>query len=340
MFLGIEIGGTKLQIGLGPGDGQLNALWRGHVDLVRGGDGPMLGTYKIVFERINRECPRIPRIPNQAVFCRRRIRIKSRRFRNLAGKALLTPCRHEHKRPAKEAVLLDSFYFGQMPAGKLYKMIDQPYLQSFKKNGLIRIGTLNAYRESEDHRRDDKEGWLEAQIQPEKTPVVLSFAQTNSLLGPNTIFRGNSKAKVFIGPGANWKTPIRFKYDAYVFCVSECVMVPEFANAHYAITHPLAFGHMLFGKLKEVDDELFHFTLGAVQYGGAKEVATCQQEAEALVAAIESEPLLQWCLLKPKSYSHEREYRYVFFTKKLALPKYTDLTCDPELAKQYCEFTD
>jgi glucokinase len=39
MFLGIEIGGTKLQIGLGPGDGTLTALWRGSVDVARGGDG-------------------------------------------------------------------------------------------------------------------------------------------------------------------------------------------------------------------------------------------------------------------------------------------------------------
>ncbi len=39
MFLGIEIGGTKLQLGLGRGDGQLAALWRGTVEPVRGADG-------------------------------------------------------------------------------------------------------------------------------------------------------------------------------------------------------------------------------------------------------------------------------------------------------------
>jgi predicted NBD/HSP70 family sugar kinase len=37
MFLGIEIGGTKLQLGLGRGDGQLLALWRGAVDAAAGG---------------------------------------------------------------------------------------------------------------------------------------------------------------------------------------------------------------------------------------------------------------------------------------------------------------
>jgi glucokinase len=31
MFLGIEIGGTKLQLGVGPGDGKLRGLWRGTV---------------------------------------------------------------------------------------------------------------------------------------------------------------------------------------------------------------------------------------------------------------------------------------------------------------------
>lgn len=39
MYLGIEIGGTKLQLGIGPGDGTLEALWRGTVDKTRGGEG-------------------------------------------------------------------------------------------------------------------------------------------------------------------------------------------------------------------------------------------------------------------------------------------------------------
>lgn len=39
MFLGIEIGGTKLQLGLGPGDGTLMALWRGDVVASQGAEG-------------------------------------------------------------------------------------------------------------------------------------------------------------------------------------------------------------------------------------------------------------------------------------------------------------
>ncbi len=39
MFLGIEIGGTKLQLGLGEGDGSIAALWRGVVDTAEGGEG-------------------------------------------------------------------------------------------------------------------------------------------------------------------------------------------------------------------------------------------------------------------------------------------------------------
>src|SRR5262245_36094500 len=39
MFLGIEFGGTKLQIGLGPGDGTMARFWRGPVDVAAGGDG-------------------------------------------------------------------------------------------------------------------------------------------------------------------------------------------------------------------------------------------------------------------------------------------------------------
>jgi glucokinase len=39
MYLGIEIGGTKLQLGLGDGDGKIHALWRGTVVPVDGADG-------------------------------------------------------------------------------------------------------------------------------------------------------------------------------------------------------------------------------------------------------------------------------------------------------------
>jgi glucokinase len=39
VFLGIEIGGTKLQLGIGPDDGVLRALWRGAVDAAAGPDG-------------------------------------------------------------------------------------------------------------------------------------------------------------------------------------------------------------------------------------------------------------------------------------------------------------
>lgn len=39
MYLGIEIGGTKLQLGLGRGDGALVGLWRGFVQREAGGEG-------------------------------------------------------------------------------------------------------------------------------------------------------------------------------------------------------------------------------------------------------------------------------------------------------------
>ena len=38
-YLGIEIGGTKLQLGIGPGDGTLKSPWRGPVDPAAGADG-------------------------------------------------------------------------------------------------------------------------------------------------------------------------------------------------------------------------------------------------------------------------------------------------------------
>jgi glucokinase len=39
VYLGIEIGGTKLQVGVGPDDGRLRGLWRGAVDTGAGPEG-------------------------------------------------------------------------------------------------------------------------------------------------------------------------------------------------------------------------------------------------------------------------------------------------------------
>ncbi len=39
MYLGIEIGGTKLQLGIGADDGKLRGLWRGSVDVAAGPEG-------------------------------------------------------------------------------------------------------------------------------------------------------------------------------------------------------------------------------------------------------------------------------------------------------------
>jgi glucokinase len=39
MYLGIEIGGSKLQLGIGLGDGTIRALWRDKVDVARGAEG-------------------------------------------------------------------------------------------------------------------------------------------------------------------------------------------------------------------------------------------------------------------------------------------------------------
>src|SRR5207245_10996969 len=39
MFLGIEIGGTKLQLGIGLGDGARAGLWRDTVDVAAGPEG-------------------------------------------------------------------------------------------------------------------------------------------------------------------------------------------------------------------------------------------------------------------------------------------------------------
>jgi glucokinase len=53
MYLGIEIGGTKLQLGVGAGDGHLAGLWRGPVDVSAGPDGIRRQIIQAVPELLN-----------------------------------------------------------------------------------------------------------------------------------------------------------------------------------------------------------------------------------------------------------------------------------------------
>jgi len=58
MFLGIEIGGTKLQLGIGAGDGHIVQLWRGNVKPELGGDGirqEILAAVPEILQRANIE---------------------------------------------------------------------------------------------------------------------------------------------------------------------------------------------------------------------------------------------------------------------------------------------
>jgi glucokinase len=54
MFLGIEIGGTKLQLGVGEGDGVMAGLWRGPVDVAAGPEGIRRQITNAVPELLNR----------------------------------------------------------------------------------------------------------------------------------------------------------------------------------------------------------------------------------------------------------------------------------------------
>jgi glucokinase len=54
MYLGIEIGGTKLQVGVGAGDGVLAGLWRERVDVAAGPEGIRQQIIRAVPELLNK----------------------------------------------------------------------------------------------------------------------------------------------------------------------------------------------------------------------------------------------------------------------------------------------
>jgi glucokinase len=62
MYLGIEIGGTKLQLGLGQGDGKLAGLWRATVDPQAGADGirkQIIAGVRELLDQARLECPQL-----------------------------------------------------------------------------------------------------------------------------------------------------------------------------------------------------------------------------------------------------------------------------------------
>lgn len=66
MYLGIEIGGTKLQLGIGPGDGVLHALWRDTIVPADGADGIRRQIQRALPELLANARRDFPGAPNSA----------------------------------------------------------------------------------------------------------------------------------------------------------------------------------------------------------------------------------------------------------------------------------
>src|SRR3989304_1628916 len=67
---------------------------------------------------------------------------------------------------------------------RLYKNLEKEYFDAFKEHGSLRVGTLNAYREIEDTRKDAKEGLKEVILRPEED---IFFPEMPAHLMPSNI---------------------------------------------------------------------------------------------------------------------------------------------------------
>jgi len=218
---------------------------------------------------------------------------------------------------------------------RLYKNLEKEYFDAFKEHGSLRVGTLNAYREIEDTRKDAKEGLKEVILRPEED---IFFPEMPAHLMPSNIRIIGG----FVSFGRGSKVDIGSQIpNAYIFCVSEKRIRNRFGDAYYEIIKPAMFGNMLYEKLKQFDPQVFRVCLEKVSYGGTKDqIIKSNPDLKKLKNYDISNTDLSDYFLKPAAFRHEFERRYVFLTRNPNIEKYVDLTCDLKMIHLCCNFPE
>jgi hypothetical protein len=222
----------------------------------------------------------------------------------------------------------------QYPKPRLIKNLAPEHRDALKLYGNLRVGTLEAYRATGDAREDETEGKKQIRFEPEE-PIKLWPREFDPMMPGNV---GIRNGYIHIEPGgiADLGSGIP---DAYIFSVSEEIIPGKFGDSYYTITDPQRFGNMLLAQLRHIDSEIVLAHLGKVVYGGMKDfLVRYRNDIEALKGYKLKEIVLPDYFLKPGSYSFEREWRYVFFTKSEINQRYFDLACDLTEVHASCEF--
>lgn len=193
----------------------------------------------------------------------------------------------------------------------LIKNLGSFYRLGFRQLGSVLVGSFLRYRYLEGHSGDKDEGIKGFSFAPEEN-TTLYGDKLNSIL-PGRFVNGDS----FQVRQLNIKYTIP---DAYVFCVSSQIDT-SFGNSHYKIINYSGFGQVLFETLRTIDNQVYYWKLGKVEYGGLKDPIHTLAELYSLKGHDFINATYDDYFHKSSKYARDNEYRFVFFTRNSFVPK-------------------
>jgi len=201
----------------------------------------------------------------------------------------------------------------------LIKNIESQYLKRSQNDGTVLMGSFSKYRKIEGPGQDETEGTKAVDIKTQE-PVQIKGNDLGKLVSKSYVkVQGPFSINIH---GSLILNNANLLPDAYLFCTS-LKLVKKFGQAHYKILNISKFGKILFDSLRKIDNDVFDWAHGRVEYGGAKNRITTAKQLRDLGDFNINEFKISDCFCKPIKYIEEDEYRFVFLTKKQPIPEST-----------------
>lgn len=203
---------------------------------------------------------------------------------------------------------------------RIYKYIPKQYLDSFKKNGQINIGTIEYYRNIEsEQRKDTTEGRFIYRFHSKNKPILLSNAEANSITND---YRIGNDTKIQIMPNTYFESDLKVP-NVFVFCASimnTSDLKLKFGDICYEIINIQTFGEIIFNKLNEIQ-RIKSWIARPVEYIDSK-IVYVNAENKSKVLPKKKLKLsdkhgiriihINDYYIKSKEFSPESEFRYIF----------------------------
>jgi hypothetical protein len=199
---------------------------------------------------------------------------------------------------------------------RLYKRVsDHSVLTAVQTSGSIQLSTLSYFRSQPPPRGDRLEGSREVVVEPTETIQVYADAWPSA---GNVIIRGVGSARPTVTMHAGGRALLgSVVRDHYIFSASSVPDVTTFGAHVYTIVDPLCFGQAIVTALRWNGIAVMNFTLRPVTYSDwqSRHVATAANLQSVPSGFLKNSDMYQY-FCKPRRFSGEREWRYVFHMLK------------------------